>query len=93
MATNPAVSMPNSQRVAQALHDCPLVVVSDIVANTDTQAFAKCVSKIVDSQELWEEMSKAARQKALAYSWENVNGKLLDNYREALSEPRPQLKF
>jgi hypothetical protein len=38
-------------------------------------------------------MRKAARQKALAYSWENVNGKLLENYMEALGEPLRALKF
>ena len=64
-----------------------------LAAPRDTEAFANCVSKIVNDEKLWDEMSKAARQKALAYSWENVNGKLLENYREALSEPRPQLKF
>ncbi|HKK45080.1 MAG TPA: glycosyltransferase family 1 protein [Balneolaceae bacterium] len=59
----------------------------------DTTAFAECVAKITDDESLWEVMSKAARQKALAYSWENVNGKLLENYKEALEEPRPALKF
>lgn len=59
----------------------------------DTTAFAKCVAKITEDNALWENMSKAARQKALAYSWENVNNKLLENYEEALEEPRPALKF
>ncbi|MBV9994480.1 MAG: nitrate reductase [Caulobacteraceae bacterium] len=40
MATNPAVSLPNSSRVRQALAACPLVVVSDCMAETDTLAFA-----------------------------------------------------
>ena len=59
----------------------------------NTGAFADCVARIVDNPDLRKEMGEAARQKALAYSWENVNGKLLENYREALREPRPQLKF
>jgi len=59
----------------------------------DTIAFAECVAKIAEDESLWEKMSKAARQKALAYSWENVNNKLLENYREALEEPRPAFKF
>ena len=59
----------------------------------DTEAFAECVAKITGNTDLHENMSKAARQKAMAYSWENVNGKLLDNYHEALEEPRPALKF
>ena len=40
MATNPAVSMPDAGRVRAALADCPFVVVSDVIADTDTGAFA-----------------------------------------------------
>jgi assimilatory nitrate reductase catalytic subunit len=40
MATNPAVSMPNARRVREALGRCPLVIVSDCMADTDTMAFA-----------------------------------------------------
>lgn len=40
MATNPAVSLPNSARVREALSRCPLVVVSDCMAETDTAAYA-----------------------------------------------------
>ncbi|MDP3737423.1 MAG: molybdopterin-dependent oxidoreductase [Hyphomonadaceae bacterium] len=40
MATNPAVSLPNSTRIREALAKCPLVIVSDCVAETDTMAFA-----------------------------------------------------
>lgn len=40
MGTNPAVSLPDSAQVRQALAKCPTVIVSDCVANTDTMAFA-----------------------------------------------------
>lgn len=40
MATNPAVSMPDATRVREALAGCPFVVASDVVADTDTTAFA-----------------------------------------------------
>ncbi|WBV20102.1 nitrate reductase [Pantoea piersonii] len=40
LGTNPAVSMPEGNRVAQALAACPLVIVSDVMAHTDTTAFA-----------------------------------------------------
>jgi assimilatory nitrate reductase catalytic subunit len=40
MATNPAVSMPNAGRVRDALARCPFVVVSDVMAETDTSAHA-----------------------------------------------------
>jgi assimilatory nitrate reductase catalytic subunit len=40
MATNPAVSMPDAGDVRSALANCPLVVVSDCIAETDTTALA-----------------------------------------------------
>ena len=40
MATNPAVSMPDAGRVREALAACPFVVVSDVIAETDTSQFA-----------------------------------------------------
>ncbi|MDX5299283.1 MAG: molybdopterin-dependent oxidoreductase, partial [Gammaproteobacteria bacterium] len=40
LGTNPAVSLPDAGRVREALQRCPLVIVSDCVANTDTAAFA-----------------------------------------------------
>lgn len=46
MATNPVVSMPNANRVREALDRCDLVVVSDIYAHTDT---AKCADILLPS--------------------------------------------
>ncbi|OGS91129.1 MAG: nitrate reductase [Gallionellales bacterium GWA2_60_18] len=40
MGTNPAVSMPDADRVRAALRNCELVVVSDCVRHTDTTACA-----------------------------------------------------
>jgi assimilatory nitrate reductase catalytic subunit len=40
MATNPAVSMPDADKVRAALAACPFVVVSDCIAETDTVQFA-----------------------------------------------------
>jgi assimilatory nitrate reductase catalytic subunit len=40
MATNPAVSMPDAGQVREALADCPFVVVSDVIADTDTTRLA-----------------------------------------------------
>jgi assimilatory nitrate reductase catalytic subunit len=40
MATNPAVSMPDAGQVRAALAQCPLVVVSDCITQTDTTALA-----------------------------------------------------
>ena len=44
MATNPAVSMPDARRVAAALKNCPTVIVSDCVADTDT---ARCADLLL----------------------------------------------
>ncbi|MDX1457501.1 MAG: molybdopterin-dependent oxidoreductase [Marinobacter sp.] len=43
MATNPAVSLPDTARVREALERCPTVIVSDCMAGTDTSAFADIV--------------------------------------------------
>lgn len=59
----------------------------------NTEEFANCVREIVENERLRKKMGKAARQKAMAYSWENVNGELLENYKEALKEQPPSLKF
>ena len=40
MGTNPVVSLPDSHAVSQALAACPLVIVSDVAAQTDTGHFA-----------------------------------------------------
>ncbi len=40
MGTNPVVSLPDGDRVKRALDKCELVVVSDIIEKTDTNAFA-----------------------------------------------------
>ena len=40
VATNPVDSMPNADGVAAALKACPLVVVSEVIASTDTMRFA-----------------------------------------------------
>ncbi|OZG71941.1 nitrate reductase [Hahella sp. CCB-MM4] len=40
MGTNPAVSLPNANRVAQALSRCATVIVSDCIHHTDTAEYA-----------------------------------------------------
>ena len=43
MATNPLVSMPDHEKIAQALAKCPLVIVSDCVENNDTLKYADVI--------------------------------------------------
>lgn len=40
MGTNPAVSLPDSHAVSQALAACPLVIVSEVTAETETSRYA-----------------------------------------------------
>ena len=40
MATNPVVSLPDADRMRRALQNCPLVIVSDCIADTDTLRLA-----------------------------------------------------
>lgn len=40
MATNPVVSLPNSQNIIRALKKCPFVVLSDCINNTETSQYA-----------------------------------------------------
>ena len=40
MGTNPAVSLPDSHAVSQALAACPLVIVSEVAADTETSRYA-----------------------------------------------------
>ncbi len=40
MGTNPVVSLPDSHAVSRGTVRCPLVMVSDVAANTDTGRFA-----------------------------------------------------
>lgn len=64
-----------------------------LVPPKKTKEFAKHVMEIVRNDQLRKQMSKAARQKSLVYSWENINADLVEYYHEALDEPRPELKF
>ncbi|MDV6319494.1 nitrate reductase [Chromohalobacter sp. HP20-39] len=43
MATNPVVSLPDADRAKRALAKCPLVIVSECMADTDTLAYADIV--------------------------------------------------
>ena len=53
MATNPAVSLPDADKIQRALMKCPLVVVSDCIADTDT---TRCADVLLPAQG-WSEKS------------------------------------
>lgn len=53
MATNPVVSLPDADKIKHALNKCPLVVVSDCIADTDT---TRCADVLLPAQG-WSEKS------------------------------------
>jgi assimilatory nitrate reductase catalytic subunit len=77
MATNPVVSLPNSNNIKQALENCPLVVVSDCVADTDT---TRCANVLLPAKG-WAEKSgtvtnserRISRQRSLIASDSSVS--------------------
>jgi len=58
-----------------------------------TREFADLILKLAADVDTRVQMAQSTRQKALSYSWETINNGLLDQYREALNEPCPELKF
>lgn len=64
-----------------------------LVPPKNTVEFARSILALAKDGKKRKRMAEAARQKALAYSWDNVMSGLVINYREALHQPRPQLKF
>jgi glycosyltransferase involved in cell wall biosynthesis len=55
--------------------------------------FAHCIQDIVKDANNYQKMRKAARQKALAYSWDNINADLVDFYHRALGNLQPEYKY
>jgi len=64
-----------------------------VVPPKKTKEFASAILKLARDDELRCKMAETARQKSLAYSWDNIMSDLVQNYMEALAEPRPELKI
>lgn len=58
-----------------------------------TREFADLILKLAADSDIRAQMAQNTRQKALLYSWEAINNALLDQYREAVNQPCPELKF
>ncbi|MEX0594182.1 MAG: glycosyltransferase family 1 protein [Balneolaceae bacterium] len=55
------------------------------VAPGSAEPFAERLAELIGDAELGERMGKASRSRSLEYSWEQINGQLLQSYRELLS--------
>ncbi len=55
--------------------------------------FTEKLEWIISDQARMREMGRASRKMALTYEWDTINAGLVQNYREALAMPKPQLKF
>lgn len=81
MATNPVVSLPNSSKIKAALEKCPLVVVSDCIADTDT---TRCANVLLPAKG-WAEKSgtvtnserRISRQRTLIASSDSLTNQRL----------------
>lgn len=49
--------------------------------------FTSAIFKLLDNESKWREMSTAARRYALTQSWDQIFGKLLDDYADVLNIP------
>ncbi|SMO91326.1 glycosyltransferase family 4 protein [Gracilimonas mengyeensis] len=52
--------------------------------------FTGKLEQIVGNPELRQKMKEASRKRALEFEWDAINGRLVENYREALALPVPQ---
>lgn len=48
---------------------------------------------ITSNPDRMKEMGRKSRELALNYKWDTINSKLVDYYREALKQPKPELNF
>ena len=82
MATNPVVSMPNADRVRAALAKCELVVVSDVVTNSDT---AKCADIVLPSTAWGEKqgmVTNSERRMSRQRAFLSAPGEARDDWRQ-----------
>lgn len=64
------------------------------LAESENKAdFTKKLSLIVSNEDLRKNMQTASRKMALSYDWDEINGKLLDNYRKALELPISEFNY
>lgn len=57
------------------------------------QKFAEAIIKLADNHNERSRMSEACREKALTYDWSILLPRLIDLYKEALGQPRPEIKY
>lgn len=68
--------------------------VNGLLAEPGNKAmFARQLGRIASDPELRKQMGEASRSKALEYDWEQINGKLVGHYREAVESEKPRMQY
>ncbi len=82
MATNPVVSMPNANKVREALRRCDFVVVSDVMAHTDTSRYADIVLPSTAWGEKNGTVTNSERRMSRQRSFLTAPGEAKDDWRQ-----------
>jgi len=80
MALGAPVISSNSTSLAEIVADAGL-----LLAPTDRNGWVEALENLVGQPQQLADLSKAARQRAAAFSWQDSNRQLLDLYKEAAS--------
>lgn len=82
MATNPVVSLPNADHVRAALQKCDFVVVSDVIADTDTGACADIVLPSTSWGEKQGTVTNSERRISRQRRFKSPPGEALDDWKQ-----------
>ncbi len=88
MGTNPVDSMPEANAVRAAIHACPFVVVSDVVASTDTTALARVLLPSVAWGEKDGTVSNSERRMSRQRSFLPPPGEAMPDWRQIVEVAR-----
>lgn len=59
----------------------------------DVKDFTEKLEWLISDENRLKEMGDKSREMAVEYEWDKINAGLVENYREAMDLPKPQLKF
>ena len=59
----------------------------------DVKDFTEKLEWLISDENRLKKMGDKSREMAVEYEWDKINAGLVENYREAMELPKPQLKF